>query len=478
MGEKILHPHPQTFVGSSSTANVRKKNSEADGSPSLYQANLHQKLLEHSVPAVEDFRMTKETVEGFLDFCIFVYSEGEDEKIALSDIYEFFSVSQRSIYRFKQHPVADGIEMLLRHLSTLVFQCFESGPEEWLKCLKKKGVSIDEMMISESEFVASAKLMLSHNKMESHAVGESLNSIGLRIVSGYLNDVTSSLLMGGVENNCMSGLVLIDVVNHYYMEDKCLLRKKEEVEASAADIELCLARRGVDVMRMFSAEDLDRDGFLEFGEVRRSLLKIKEVLDVKHDHADLIRAMEGLKTESLDDTNDVTGVEEGESVGNGVEEGEESQSRAKRKAQHKESPTRSRHAPLQSTRSIKSISMTSVASHRTAADPLHMTRQQVRLSESQRKSPVIILFSNPSQHRQTKLYNTVMNMLANQKTVEEKKRAFIPVTNVKIVKDDDSPLMASFLEKLGIEDGEEKVVSRKRKVSPSLMTTYIGVCLL
>ena len=51
-------------------------------------------LLEHSVPDVEDFSMTTEIVEGFLDFSIFVYSEGESQQIALSDIFEFFLVSQ------------------------------------------------------------------------------------------------------------------------------------------------------------------------------------------------------------------------------------------------------------------------------------------------------------------------------------------------------------------------------------------------
>ena len=47
---------------------------------------------------------------------------------------------------------------MLRYLSTLVFQGFETGPEEWLKCLKKKGESVDEMTVSESEFMASVKV--------------------------------------------------------------------------------------------------------------------------------------------------------------------------------------------------------------------------------------------------------------------------------------------------------------------------------
>ena len=219
--------------------------------------------------------------------------------------------------------------------------------------------------------------MLSHNQMDGHEVGQSLNEIGRGIVAGYLGDVTSSLFSARAAEGGMSGMVLIDVVNHYYMEDKRLLRRKEEVEASAACIELCLARRGIDVMRMFSAEDLDRDGSLTFDEVRRSLLKIKEVLDVKHDHADLMRAMSGLKGENLDDTNDVTGDVEATT--------KDSPSKSQRKARlNKSAPTRSRPAApplLKSTRSIRSVSMASVASHRTEADPLHMTRQQVRSGE-------------------------------------------------------------------------------------------------
>ncbi|GMH87963.1 hypothetical protein TrVE_jg2366 [Triparma verrucosa] len=464
-------PPPPSFAGQ--TKPKIPKTAPDPSSQTIYQSNLHQKLLEHGVPIPPvNFKMTQDTIDAFLDFCIFVYSTDESNKenpgngkIALSDILEFFLISQRSFYRYNNHPVADGIENLLCQLSTLIFKGFESGPEEWLNCLKTKGTAVDEMHISEADFSASVNLMLSHTNMTSSAVGQALNEVGISIIVGYLSEVSSVLLRDG-DSRIISGLVLIDIVNHYYMEDEQLLKRKEEVEASAANIELGLARRGIDVMRMFSAEDLDRDGALTFEEVRRSLLKIKEVLDVQHDHADLVRAMSGLTTETLDDTADET-VEEPEN---------EAEAEAAPKSKHnqlKVSTTRTQRttsqffddsprgpqSPLASTRSVRALSAAaSVVSHRNASglQPLHMTRRE---------------------HRQTGLFDKVMGLLNDHSAViDESKRMFQPVTNHTTYEESESedeseaesessPLMSSFMDRLGMDAAEEESPRRKKKKS-------------